>query len=358
MERRRLINVALGREPADAIVAGGQVLSVHTGEVLRADAAIVGTTLTGNSALDVLRKLRSQVADLPVILLTKINVAEQAVAAFKLGAQDYIQTSGDYLSQVVFSLSHGLSRAHLTRQNAELSRELAAINRSLEALVETRTQELHALSMRILRVQEDERREVARELHDQIGQLLTAIKLQIESTAQEAPPPLEAKLRDALNLAGELLSRTRNLTLQLRPQLLDDLGLQAAMEWHFQVFERQTGIAVAGEFSLPAGRLPSELETTIFRVVQEALTNVARHSGSGTADVTVVAEDAAILVEIADRGRGFDLAVEQAAHKSLGLAGMAERVKLAGGMLDIVSSPGKGTRVHASIPLPIPGAAP
>jgi signal transduction histidine kinase len=325
---------------------------------LDADGVLIGTPPAGLDPFDVLRKLRSDAGDLPVIMLTGRTDAEAAVAAFKLGAQDYILRTGDYLAQVVFSLSHGLRRAELGRRNAQLSRELAAINRSLEAQVETRTAELHALSLRLLRVQEDERRDIARELHDQIGQMLTGLKLQLEAAALEARPHVRARLDETLELAKELLSRTRALTLQLRPRLLDDLGLQPALEWHLELFQRQTGIAVASEFSLPAARLPGELETTIFRVVQEALTNVARHSGCKEAHVTVVTDEAHILAEITDRGRGFDVEQGRAKSNSLGLAGMAERVTLAGGKIELFSSPGKGTRVHASFPLPDPAPAP
>jgi signal transduction histidine kinase len=333
-------------------------LDQHVASGAAADAAVIGSTPAGATRLDVLRKLRSHIPDLPVIILANQNNADEAVAAFKLGAQDYILKTGDYLAQLVFSLSHGLQRTQLARRNGQLSRELTAVNRSLEAQVATRTRELQALSMRLLRVQEDERREVALELHDQIGQMLTGMKFQLEAAAVEAVMPLQGKLREILVLAAELLARTRQLTLQLRPQLLDDLGLKPALEWHLQLFERQTGIAVAGEFSLPPGRLPTELETTIFRVVQEALTNVARHSGAKTGNVTVMGTGTHILVEITDRGRGFDEAHGRATHDSLGLAGMAERVQLAGGTVEIFSTPGKGTRVHASFLLPGPEAKP
>ena len=333
-------------------ITNSRGLDYHLASGVAPGAAIVGSAPEGISRLDVLRKLRSQFVDLPVILLAGQDDAEEAVAAFKLGAGDYIHKRGDYLAQVVFSLSHGLNSANLARRNSQLTRELAAINRSLEAQVETRTRELQALSMRLLRVQEDERRQVARELHDQIGQMLTGMKFQLEAAAAEAALPLQGRLREILVQATDLLARTRQLTLQLRPQLLDDLGLKPALEWHLQVFERQTSIAVAGEFSLPDGRLPGELETTIFRLVQEALTNVARHSGASSAYLTVAGTGTHVLVEVTDRGRGFDLAQVRATHESLGLASMAERVQLAGGTVEIVSSPGKGTRVHASFPLP------
>ena len=321
---------------------------------LVADAVLIGAPPGGADPFDLLRKLRSAIPDLPVILLVARNDADAAVAAFKLGARDYILRTGDYLSQVVFSVSHALRRAELARHNAHLTRELAAVNRSLEAQVETRTGELHALSLRLLRVQEEERRHIAQELHDQIGQMLTGLKLQLEAAALEAHPAVRSRLDEALGLAKDLLGRTRELTLQLRPRLLDDLGLQPAIEWHLELFQRQTGIAVAGDYSLPPGRLPSELETTIFRVVQEALTNVARHSGCTSANVTIMAAEAHILVEITDRGRGFDLEKVRARSHSLGLAGMSERVQLAGGKIEIFSNPGKGTRVHASFLLPDP----
>jgi signal transduction histidine kinase len=337
-------------------ISTSEALDYRLGSGVAPDAAILGSTPAGMSRLDLLRKLRSQFADLPVILLASQSDAEEAVAAFKLGARDYIQKRGDYLAQIVFSLSHGLNSTNLARRNAQLSRELAAINRSLEAQVETRTRELQALSMRLLRVQEDERRLVARELHDQIGQMLTGVKFQLEAAAADAAMPLQGKLQEILVQATELLSRTRQLTLQLRPQLLDDLGLKPALEWHLQVFERQTGIAVAGDFSLPEGRLPGELETAIFRVVQEALTNVARHSGANSANLTVAGTGTHIIAEVTDRGRGFDLERVRSTRESVGLAGMAERVQLAGGAVEIVSSPGKGTRVYASFPLPTAGA--
>jgi signal transduction histidine kinase len=338
-------------------IATGRELDARLGRGPAPDAVILGAPPGPEGQLDLLRKLRSQVPDLPVILLSTANNAEEAVAAFKLGAQDYIRLTKDYLAQLVFSVSHGLNRAQLARRNAQLARELAAINRSLEAQVEARTRELRSLSNRLLQVQETERREVARELHDQIGQMLTGVKFQLEAAALAAEAPLQGKLREILGLATELLARTRNLTLQLRPQLLDDLGVRAAVEWHLQLFQRQTGIGVAAEISLPPGRLPGELETSIFRVVQEALTNVARHSGATSAHLTIVANETHILVEITDRGNGFDVAQVRGTRDSLGLAGMIERVQLAGGTMEIVSSPGKGTRVHASFPRPAPAAA-
>jgi signal transduction histidine kinase len=123
------------------------------------------------------------------------------------------------------------------------------------------------------------------------------------------------------------------------------------LEWQTRLFQNQTGIQVELELSLPETRLPSELETTVFRMVQEALTNVARHSGAKAAVVTVTADDRALQVEISDRGHGFDAPAALARRDSLGLAGIAERVHVAGGRLNVFSRAGQGTRLHAEFTL-------
>ena len=341
-----------------SFVATANELDLCLTHGIDADGVIIGHPPSRIEALEILRSLRAQVADLPVILIAPGNDADMAVAAFKFGALDFIQKQEGYLPRVVFSLAHGLRRAELARHNARLSHELLAINRSLEAQVKTRVGEVRALSMRLLNVQEQERREIAHELHDQIGQMLTGLKLQLESAVLDAPMPLKTRLIDIYGLAKDLLTRTREITLQLRPNLLDDLGLRSALAWHLELFQRQTGVALATEISLPEEALPPELEMAVFRVVQEALTNVARHSGCQHANVTVVENDTRILVEVTDAGCGFDSEQVSTRRDSIGLAGMAEKVHWAGGDMEIVSSIGKGTRIHAEFPRPLPAKAP
>ncbi|MDB6113696.1 MAG: response regulator receiver sensor signal transduction histidine kinase [Lacunisphaera sp.] len=318
----------------------------------RADAVLIGPTPGELSTLDALRKLRSHHADLPAVLIAPRADGEAAIAAFKLGAQDYILQKPDYLAEVVFSLSNILRQSDTQRSNTQLTRELESLNRSLEAQVQTRTSELQALSMRLLKVQEDERRAIARELHDHLGQLLTGLKFQLEASRVVAAPPLQATLTEALGTSDEILRYLREMTQQLRPRVLDDLGLVPAIEWHTSQFQRQTGITVTMDVSLPEKRLPGELETVVFRVVQEALTNIARHSGAKSATVTLTTGEGKLLVEITDRGKGFDLEARLAARDSLGLTGMRERVTLASGHFEIFSWLGQGTQVHAEFPLP------
>lgn len=324
--------------------------------VTPADAIIIGPDPPGSTPLEVLRRLHSQVRPEPVLVVSSRSDGETAVAAFKLGAQDFLIQKPDYLSELVFSLNSALRRADTERRNAELSRELEALNRTLEAQVAARTRELQALSRRLLRIQEDERRAIARELHDEIGQLLTGQKLQLESALRaDGEPHLREQLAEALTTTGSLLEHVRTVTQQFRPRVLDDLGLQPALEWHLRQFTKQCGIAVTPDFSLPSRRLPGELETVVYRIVQEAFTNIARHSGAREAFLTVMLADKNLLVEISDRGRGFDLPAALARTDSLGLAGLRERVKLAGGRIEIHSRPGEGTRLQAEFPLPAAG---
>jgi signal transduction histidine kinase len=170
---------------------------------------------------------------------------------------------------------------------------------------------------------------------------------------------LQEQLAESMTLATELMAHVRELTQQFRPHILDDLGLCAALEWHARLFQKQTGINATVEVSLPQDRLPIELEIAVFRIVQEALTNVARHAGVTEASVAVThsaASDAAdggakLLVDIVDRGHGFDLDAVLASRSSIGLTSLTERVTLAGGTVEIFSRRGQGTRIHAEFPL-------
>ena len=336
---------------------------------LEFDAVVLGPCLQPGAMLDALRHLRARDEDIPVIVISNSDNAETTIAAFKLGAHDYLLQGPGCQTELVFSLNNALKQADAQRLNRRLANELAELNRSLAEQVAARTRELEqevivrreaehraedhaarlqALSTRLLRVQEDERRSLAQELHDQIGQLLTGLRFQLEAARAAAP---SAPLEDALAITADLLKSVRALTLQLRPRMLDDLGLRPALEWQVQLFTKQTGIAIELELSLPEKRLAADVETTVFRFVQEALTNVARHSGASAAVVTVTADDAALQVEISDRGRGFDAGAALARRDSLGLAGMAERVRLAGGNFEVFSQPGQGTRLHAEFSL-------
>jgi signal transduction histidine kinase len=330
------------------------------------DAVVIGSLPDEASPLDLLRELRSLPDEIPAIVVSARDDSALAIAAIRLGARDFLRPSSSFLPELVSSIVAGLRQNDLERINRQLVEKLERLNQSLESEVAHRTRELvaeidvrkaaearlAALSSRLLRIQEDERRAFAHELHDQVGQTLTGLKLQLDQIPRPiAEPAAAAALTEAAATVQQLLAEVRGLTQQFRPQILDDLGVQPAVEWHATLFERQTGIKLALDFSLPPRRLGGELETVVFRTIQESLTNVARHSGATSAQVTVVADGEKLQVEISDRGRGFDVAAAVATRASIGLAGLRERVQLAGGRLEIFSQAGRGTRVHAELPL-------
>ena len=207
---------------------------------------------------------------------------------------------------------------------------------------------------KLLTAHEDERRRIARELHDEAGQALTALIVNLELAAQESSPDrLRGQLAQLRDLAERTLGEIRRLIYDLRPSILDDLGLSAALRWYAKNLLDPRGIAWALSVSGISGRLPAGLETVAFRLVQEALTNVLRHSEASKVSVSVDAAGRELRVRIEDNGRGFDPRRPRPVGRSggLGLLGMQERVELVGGRWEVQSTPGVGTVVSATLPI-------
>lgn len=208
---------------------------------------------------------------------------------------------------------------------------------------------LRTLSHRLVEVQETERRQIARELHDEIGQALTGLKLLLE-TANRPSRNTRSSLGEAQVLINELMARVQDMSLDLRPAMLDDLGLVPALLWHFERYTAQTGIQVLFEHKGLQRRFTPEIETAVYRIVQEGLTNVARHAHVNEVTVRLVVGRAALSVGIEDHGAGFDTERALSNGASNGLNGMRERAALLGGHFRINSSPGVGTRLAARFP--------
>lgn len=225
------------------------------------------------------------------------------------------------------------------------------VDKQAEAKLRDSARRLQHLSRRLLQVQERERRHLARELHDEVGQTLTGLMLTLEVAARLSAGEVAAGIGQAQELVRELMARVRDLSLDLRPSMLDDLGLCPALEWHFRRYTAQTDVRVKFELPPLPQPLPAEVATTAYRIVQEALTNVARHSGVREATVRLWAEDERLYIEIADEGAGFDGGHSANAGVSSGLSGMQERADLLGGQLTVASHPGGGTRITAELPL-------
>jgi len=238
----------------------------------------------------------------------------------------------------------------------ERTAELIDLNRTLQSEVRERQkaeEQLRAFAARLQSVREDERTRLAREIHDALGQMCTALKMDIVWIAKRLSKDQKAlhdKTDSALKVVAELIKSLRQLSAELRPSTLDTLGLVSAIEWQAQEFEARTGIRC--QFSLPEKdpTLDRERSTAVFRIFQETLTNVARHAEATTVQTSLAVADREIILTTRDNGRGFD--AESSERKgSLGLLGMRERAHLLGGEVEISSAPSKGTKVTVHIPL-------
>ncbi len=210
---------------------------------------------------------------------------------------------------------------------------------------------LESLSRRLLEVQEAERRHLARELHDEIGQGLTGLKFALDAVERLPIEAARTQLSELHKLVNDLLTRVRDLSLDLRPGMLDDLGLLPALLWLFGRYSSQTSVRVTVEHSGLDRRFPPEVETAAYRIVQEALTNVARHAGVAQVTVRAWADSTTVNVQVADQGAGFDPERASANGPTGGLTGMRERSVLLGGHITIESAPGAGTRLSAELPI-------
>ena len=230
-------------------------------------------------------------------------------------------------------------------------RDISLRKRAEEALRYSREQ-LQALARRLVEVQETSRRELARELHDRVGQNLTALSLNLnmlpDLLSPEILPNIGKWLDDSLKLVTETMDHVRDLMAELRPPGLDDFGLVAALRWYGNEFARRTGLAVAVQCPAPFPRLASEMEISLFRIVQEALTNVGKHARANSVSITVQASPARLVLTITDDGIGFD-AAELDARSGWGLIIMREQALAMGWELHFESGSGKGTTVRVEV---------
>jgi signal transduction histidine kinase len=228
-------------------------------------------------------------------------------------------------------------------------RSLETRAQSLQLQTEQDRETLRHLSLQMSKALEDERRSISRELHDQIGQLLTAIQMKFNKIEATTDP---AERRRAVQAGKALVYRTvtaaRDLAMGLRPSVLDDLGLVSALEWQVREFKRRSGIQVNLNLEGDLGELPDGHRTCLYRIVQEALTNCGRHSEAKHVELTVDGGKDQISLTVWDDGKGFD--TKPSARRGLGLVGIEERARELGGNAEIHSEPGKGTLLEVQIP--------
>ena len=211
---------------------------------------------------------------------------------------------------------------------------------------------LRALGARLFAIREEERTRVAREIHDQLGQALTAIKFDLKSLLLEVPPAKkqpEKRASSILKLIDDSIDTVRRIATDLRPGVLDEFGLVAALEWAGEDFESRTGTKCRMDLSQGNFAVETERATALFRIFQETLTNVARHADASEVAVRIARKDGHLILEVHDNGKGIS-ARKLLDGESLGILGMRERATLVGGEFAISSQPGKGTRVTVRIP--------
>ena len=230
--------------------------------------------------------------------------------------------------------------------------------RQAEEALQLRTKQLQQLARQIVSAQEDERKRVALELHDELGQALTAIDFDIAAMEEALTPRLDPVVEQRLTRVKSLLSdvdeRVSAMALNLRPPMLDDLGLIPALRWYVGRYADRVDVEVDLEAGGLSERLPQETETVLYRIVQEALTNVAKHAQASRVSIHLECGVSSVTVTIRDDGLGFDtegVADLQPSRQGIGLLGMQERAASLGGGLSIESRPGEGTRLTIEVPL-------
>ncbi|HLV85571.1 MAG TPA: sensor histidine kinase [Candidatus Sulfotelmatobacter sp.] len=313
------------------------------------------------------RKLKAQPqwSDFPIIVLTGggMSTSETEVAVRSrtpLGNVTLLERplrAATLVSAVRSALSARRRqyeiRDHL-RQQEVVEQALRDARDSLESIVRERTAALCRLSAQLLGVQDEERRRIARELHDGLGQYLAAAKITLDTLAF-THTELENPLSDVTQLIDRAITETRTLSHLLHPPLLDAAGFSSAASWYVEGFGKRSGIAATLKLPDKLGRLPTVIETALFRIMQEALTNVHRHSGSGKVEILLNRDAENALLVIRDFGKGIpketlEQFTQSGTNVGVGLAGIRERVKELGGTLEIHSS-SNGTSLKVELPI-------
>ncbi|MBI4427522.1 MAG: sensor histidine kinase [Ignavibacteriales bacterium] len=316
-------------------------------ESFKPDLVLADYLLPKFSALEVLELLKERRPTVPCILITGTQSEEIAVECIKHGAQDYI------LKQSLMRLPNSILQT-LEKKSAE-ERKLGA-----EEALRQSEKELRALAGHLQSVREEERGRISREIHDELGQTLTALKMdlmwlegKLRDLKQSALEPLFPTILSMTQLIDSLIQTIRRIASELRPRVLDDLGLISAIEWQTHEFRTRMGIECKFTSTTEYVKLDNDLAAAVFRILQESLTNVARHAQATRVQIHLDTNNRALNLRIEDNGVGIaDRGL--IAIKSLGLVGMRERAMMFGGTVHIQGASGGGTSVFVQIPLVLP----
>jgi signal transduction histidine kinase len=315
------------------------------------DVVLCDFSMPGFSGPEALQLVRASGKDIPFILVTGTIGEEAAVGMMKAGAQDFLLK--DHASRLGPAIRRELREAQGRRQQRADAQARIDSQRKLEAA----NRHLRQLSGKIMQVQERERELLSRGLHDDVGQALTGLQLQLEALRRRSSSAADLKsIDDSVQIVGQVLAQVRDLSLDLRPPQLDILGLAAALRWYA---ERKVTAVPGLALQFTAQSLPPlhvDTETSCFRIVQEAMTNVLRHAQATEVALDITQDGGQLCIAITDNGRGFDVrgTYERALRgESLGVLNMQERAGMVGGRVEVDSAPGR-TQIQVLMPVTRP----
>ena len=304
--------------------------------------------MPGINGYEVCRSLKADLRtrDVPVIFLSALHETEDKVQGFKLGAVDFIAKPFQP-DEVLARVRTHIELRRLQTGLEQRVRERTADYEQSERKLQESWQQLQELTGFLQTVREENRTRIAREIHDELGQSLTALRIDLAWLGNrcDGDPLISKRLNSAHLLLVKTLEAVRRISEDLRPGMLDDLGLAAAIENHVAKFTENSGIPCALTMNREEFEIGDGMATAIFRLIQEALTNVARHASARNVSVEILDDVDTIHLMVQDDGCGLSPPVDR---KTFGLLGMRERVKMFGGKFEMTSAPGKGTRIDAT----------
>lgn len=341
------------------VVAQDGEEGLQRAELVRPDLILLDVMMPCMDGFETCRLLKASAStrDIPVIFMTALAESDSKLAGFAAGGVDYLTKPFDVaevLARVNTHLSLRAMQARLAEQNLELKREQAERQRLNEELKD-RMDRLAHLSHRLVMVQEEERRRLAAMLHDRVSPNLAILKINLgfvnAELATKCPAEFESRVSDTCALLDDTSASIREICTDLRSAVLDYYGLVRALDSYGQQFAARTGIAVAVRGTDAGERLPSGLESVLFRIAQEALTNCAKHSGAKSVEIELAHDDAHTRLTITDDGVGFDPTClgDNGQVPGLGLLTMRERAEFVGGTFDVDSGRNRGTRITVSL---------